>query len=590
MRVLFPFWVLIFPFWLSGQGVETGRALGYVRNGEFEKAIPVYKSLLGKDRDMKNSEAISGLAWACFQAGEYDAAAIWYNRASKLSPVDTFSLFMHAKSLLFGRRYSESKAAFRNLLLIDESHSGWHFWLSMCDTLSHHSTSTSGKPAISILTINNHDNAGGTTVWQGDKLVFSSRSGTETALVYSPMRREGKYIDFYQSRIIAAPQTGFVECYPSFQPNNGKLWFTRIASGGDSVPAVAEGKGSGIFSGNPRNSEWADLVPFPYNSNAYNVRQPAPALDGSFLIFASDMPGGYGGYDLWISAYTDHWQTPVNLGPVINTSGNELTPVLSEDQQLLYFASDGHAGLGKLDLFSVSRNENSWINLVHLPFPLNSEYNDHSYSPRGNGNEGFFSSDRIGGYGGEDIFLFEYPFQRKPCLFQQNNTVCITLQEDYESSHSQAEFDYEWDMGDGFSVTGNPARYCFIKPGYYQIVLKLNEKILGENNELLAELKTDISRKLAITPPNQAWIENTEIDLINNDIDFDASLSRLEECEVASWRWEFGDGALGFGPKVKHSYNRPGEYEVRLTITGIKNDLSGTKTACTYKRILVSGR
>ena len=452
--------LFLFPISLFSQGLELSKAMGYLRNAQYDEAIPVFKSILMQDP--ANQEALKGLARSFYKNGNFLEATDWFMRQEgKDNPEQRFLL---AKSYLFSRKYSDAALVFQQLITQEPQNPKWNSWLRICDSLVGKTTQHSGKPAISVLTVNNHDNSGGATVYQGDKLLFSSRAGKEVSLVYSPMKREGQFIDFYAIHLLSKPVPGKAECYAAIEAVSGKVWFTRIASTADSIPSVLEGASSGIFSGFPEETIWRDETAFGFNSSSYNVRHPAPAVDGSFVIFASDMPGGLGGYDLWMSRNTGGWQPPINLGPEINSPGNEITPVLSEDQQTLYFASDGHPGMGMLDLFSVSRKEGKWKMRNHLDFPINSAFNEHSYYPYGQGAEGFFSSDRPGGYGGEDIFLFEYTAEKSNCNLQESKKICVTLSETETVSGEGSENTYSWDTGDGFDSGGttlmpSPARF-----------------------------------------------------------------------------------------------------------------------------------
>lgn len=151
-----------------------------------------------------------------------------------------------------------------------------------------------------------------------------------------------------------------------------------------------------------------EVKPFPYNSDEYSVGHPALNSTGTLLIFASDMPGGYGGTDLYYCTRTsvnDEWAKPVNMGKIINTEGDELFPTLYQDKQL-FFSSTGHAGLGGLDIFEIALNGISPIaNPVNLGAPINSSVDDFSLVRNQNGQQGFFTSNRRGN---DDIYTFNY--------------------------------------------------------------------------------------------------------------------------------------------------------------------------------------
>lgn len=148
-------------------------------------------------------------------------------------------------------------------------------------------------------------------------------------------------------------------------------------------------------------------------SDTLTVGHPAINKKETLLIFASDMPGGQGGKDLWYSVYDKRektWGKPVNLGPSINTVGNELFPFIDDDENL-YFSSNGHIGLGALDMFKAEKTaENKWGKVENLKYPLNSAGDDYGIVfEKGTDQKGFFTSNREGGKGKDDIYNFSLP-------------------------------------------------------------------------------------------------------------------------------------------------------------------------------------
>jgi outer membrane protein OmpA-like peptidoglycan-associated protein len=148
-----------------------------------------------------------------------------------------------------------------------------------------------------------------------------------------------------------------------------------------------------------------NITPFPYNNNEYSVGHPALNKEGNILIFASDMPGGYGGTDLYfcVRSGAGQWTRPVNLGKQINTEGNEMFPSLDKDD-MLYFASTGHPGLGGLDIFEVQLKEMKPVSPIrNMGLPINSFADDFGLIKAVDGKSGFLSSNRRGN---DDIYQF----------------------------------------------------------------------------------------------------------------------------------------------------------------------------------------
>ena len=162
--------------------------------------------------------------------------------------------------------------------------------------------------------------------------------------------------------------------------------------------------------GKPRN------IGMPVNSGAWEG-QPSFSIDGKTLYFVSNRKGGYGGMDIWKTTFEDgKWTEPVNLGPEINTPGNEMSPFIHYDDQTLYFASDGHVGMGGMDIFVARRTENGerWSTPVNLGYPINTPGDESSLIVDASASMAYFASDRPGGFGGLDIYCFELPQSLRP--------------------------------------------------------------------------------------------------------------------------------------------------------------------------------
>lgn len=149
-------------------------------------------------------------------------------------------------------------------------------------------------------------------------------------------------------------------------------------------------------------------------ADSISVGHPCASEDGKTLIFASDMPGGYGGRDLWISTYdkkSDTWSKPINLGPEINTKGDELFPTFAKNGDL-FFASNGHPGMGNLDIFRAAKvgEEFKFENPENLGFPINSESADYALYELDE-KKGYFTSERKGENGDikPDIYSYDLP-------------------------------------------------------------------------------------------------------------------------------------------------------------------------------------
>jgi len=150
-----------------------------------------------------------------------------------------------------------------------------------------------------------------------------------------------------------------------------------------------------------------DIKELPFNGETYSIGQPAVSPDGKKLYFVSDMPGSIGATDIFVVDILDNgtYTEPKNLGPKINTSAREMFPYITETT--LYFASDGHQGLGGLDVFESLIESDIFMEPTNLGKPLNSSMDDFGYIVDEDSKKGFVCSNRKSGKGDDDIYSFE---------------------------------------------------------------------------------------------------------------------------------------------------------------------------------------
>lgn len=159
-----------------------------------------------------------------------------------------------------------------------------------------------------------------------------------------------------------------------------------------------------------RRNFWTTPKNLEEVNSEYWDSQPNISADGSTLYFVSDRPGGFGGKDIWaVPIFSDgSFGEIYNLGPHINTPYDEISPFLHFDNQTLYFASDGWPGMGEKDIFmSKKQNNGPWTLPKNLSYPINSSLSDNSFIVEADGKTAYFSSNRPGGFGLEDIYTFD---------------------------------------------------------------------------------------------------------------------------------------------------------------------------------------
>ena len=189
----------------------------------------------------------------------------------------------------------------------------------------------------------------------------------------------------------------------SFNATGNKMYFTRCPYD------KTEERSAEIFSATQLSGLWGDPVKVKIGNDSLMAAHPSVSADGNTLYFVSDRPGGYGGKDIWFSMKKkgESWEKPVNAGPEINTSGDEMFPYIRENGTL-YFSSNAHIGMGGLDLFMAHKDEKGkWI-VENMKSPINSTGDDFAISFYKGEERGLFSSNREGSRK-DDIYTFLLP-------------------------------------------------------------------------------------------------------------------------------------------------------------------------------------
>lgn len=208
--------------------------------------------------------------------------------------------------------------------------------------------------------------------------------------------------DFWRrpNEVMGAINTPMNEGSPSIAADGQAIFFAAAdrednRGKSDLYMAVLQGK------------EWGpgENLGFPVNTPDWDSH-PSISPDGNTLYFVSDRDGGLGGLDIWQTSRGSDgaWMVPVNLGPTVNTDEDEVSPYIASDGQTLYFASEGHFGLGGTDMFVTRIMADGWSKPVNLGRPLNSERNDEFFTLAAEGNTVYFSSRRDEGFGGYDLY------------------------------------------------------------------------------------------------------------------------------------------------------------------------------------------
>jgi outer membrane protein OmpA-like peptidoglycan-associated protein/tetratricopeptide (TPR) repeat protein len=269
--------------------------------------------------------------------------------------------------------------------------------------------------------VNSNSSDYGSSFW-GNKLVFASARDTGgvakkvfkwtntsfTNLYWSEMKPDGEMGK--PERFERNINSMFNESTPVFTQDGKTMYFTRnnflVGKRGRDINKNTLLK---LYKATlDKEGNWTSVTELPFNSDNYSVAHPALSVDEKTLYFASDMPGTLGQSDLFRVKINEDWKygKPENLGPAINTEGRETFPFISADNEL-YFASDGRPGLGGLDVYVAKIDvDGGFYEIQNIGEPINSNQDDFAFLINSKDRNGFFTSNREGGKGCDDIYRF----------------------------------------------------------------------------------------------------------------------------------------------------------------------------------------
>ena len=253
----------------------------------------------------------------------------------------------------------------------------------------------------------------------------------------------------------------------TFSRDGRTVYFTRNNSKDGVQKAGDDGRvRMKIYQAKLGKYDWENVQELPFNDNNYSCMHPSLSVDGQKLYFASDMPGGQGGFDLYVCTRMADgtWNMPVNLGPEINTDKNELFPFITFGEKTLLFASSGHNTLGGLDIFSVNL-EKVGDGVVNLNEPFNSPHDDMGMILNEDGTRGFFTSDGPGVHGKDDIYSFRVENGLESVEKPLSNRVTIVVTDGRTGNPiPRAEVRVLQSTDDGFISVQNDFYYTELAP------------------------------------------------------------------------------------------------------------------------------
>ncbi|MCO6489745.1 MAG: OmpA family protein [Phaeodactylibacter sp.] len=394
------------------QPTKLKKANQYFEEGKYRQAIPLYEEVLGVE-DL--AAAKLRLAESHRFLGNYQASAQWYALIIGLPQSRPEDKFYYGLMLL---RTGDCKGAerwFKDYLKYNPYDPRKQRLLNACAYIRELSKEQPGRVALSLPGFNGPNSELGPAFFE-DKLVFSTfRRPTEDPsqafldLFQVAVEDRGGAMAYSTPQLFSSSlQSKFHEGLAAFSKGETEIYLTRTRRVPAYLPLDAEIQRLEIVTARrlPQGG-WSNLQPLPFGSDHYSVVHPSVSTDGSRLFFSSDMPGGQGGKDLYLSFLENgQWGPPINLGPTVNTPDDEVFPFIS-DSGKLFFSSNGHLGLGGQDIFWTEEGHDGlWVLPRNLGTPFNSQSDDFAIIFNAAEQEGYFTSNRSGGAGKDDIYFF----------------------------------------------------------------------------------------------------------------------------------------------------------------------------------------
>lgn len=479
MRFLLLICIIACATFSFSQNRKLKKADEYFNKLSYVAAIPIYEGLLGTKMDSPRMEA--NLAFSYYQIGEMKKAVAYFQLAFfKGTDLSSEYIFYFAQALKQTGNYSESDKWMANF---SQKNSNDLRAVSFNESPNYLSNINEKEAHVSIQLANFnsiYSDFGGYNFSKHQQLIFlSARKGSLTRNTWS--WNGENYLNFFSlnsqsSKVSVAGNikklnSDYHEGPLCFNNDESFIYFTRnnLAHGKNKRDTNGIQNLKIIIADITKEGSFTNFRELAINSRYYSVGHPTISPDGKLLYFVSDMPGGFGGTDIYKAAILADGNigNPENLGTKVNTNGNESFPFVAANNQL-FFSSNGHIGLGGLDIFVADISKEGVVSAIqHGGKLLNSSRDDFGFILNNDLTNGYFSSNRDGGVGSDDIYQFQIT---KPFVFK---TIINGVVADKNS--------------------GKPVPFALVK-------------IYDENNNLIASTTTDENGNYSfVLPPNSSY-------------------------------------------------------------------------------------
>lgn len=404
---------------VCGQSGKLKKADSYFNRLSYAYAAQLYEELIGSEVD---SPALkSKLAYSYLKMDNYTKSVEYYGKMIESSEAKPEDYYNYAYVLKQSGNYAESDKWMNKYSNAAQADLRGQLFLG---NTSYKSKIEKTAPFFSLTNLDLNTGVadfGGYYNPSQNQMYFITARKKRVFVKKEWSWNANRFLDLYSATVstdnklgspkrVSKVNTKFHEGPLAFSPDGKTVYFTRnnISSGKKRRDGQKIQNLKLYIATVDKDGKWTDEKEFPYNSKDYSVGHPVLTSDGKTMYFVSDKPGGMGGADIYKAAVLENgtFGEMINLGNKINTEGQEMFPFIDAEERL-FFSTDGHPGLGGLDVF-VAFLENGAVGKIHsLGIPVNSQFDDFAFNLSKDLKTGFLSSNREGGKGGDDIYAVQ---------------------------------------------------------------------------------------------------------------------------------------------------------------------------------------
>jgi peptidoglycan-associated lipoprotein len=402
---------------VAAQKRKAERAYDAFNAGEYYEAIDFFKdaySKTGKADKESRSELVFMVGESYRMINDPRNSETWYKLAVRSSYSKPDAQYWLAMSLKKNGKYQQAIDEFKKYKQIAPGDARADQEIRACELANEWQRNPEQYQITELKELNSRETDFGAAYGSDDFGIIYFTSSRDDATGNKRHGATGQnFTDIFETRLdrkskwstpvpVDVLNTESEEGTPVLTSDLKELYFTRCEAG------KREKKGCVIMRSTRSGNSWSQPENIGILPDTVVAAHPAISPDGSTLYFVSDIAGGYGKKDLWyVTRSGDGWSSPLNLGPDINTPEDELFPYVREDGTL-YFSSNGHIGMGGLDIFKASpQPDGSWL-VQNMKSPINTNADDFSITFETGNEKGIFSSTRKG-RGNDDLYAFEMP-------------------------------------------------------------------------------------------------------------------------------------------------------------------------------------